>query len=149
MNGKSFWKPGNKPATPYWRTRSRAQEGGSRFCNASPRTFLIDRLYRIVAGGELLSRALDTCTHSLTYVHTSPYTFTLLVCSANQLCLGRLAYRGNLFGLDERVTEKVKRGFAFRMRSNVLQHICGMRIWSRKRLTKTPACGKICPDLFY
>src|SRR3989442_11469183 len=60
--------------------------------------------------------ALATCTHSLTHVHTSLYTFTLLVCSANQLCLGRLAYRGNLFGLDERVTEKVKRGFAFRMR---------------------------------
>ena len=44
MNGKSFSKPGNKPATPYCRTRSIAQEGGSRFCNASPRTFLIDHL---------------------------------------------------------------------------------------------------------
>jgi len=34
---------------------------------------------------------------------------------ANQLCFGRLAYRGYLFGLDERLTEKAKRGFVFHM----------------------------------
>src|ERR1051325_11928432 len=39
MNGKSLWKSGNKPATPYCRTRSAGQEGGSRFCDASLRAF--------------------------------------------------------------------------------------------------------------
>src|SRR5690242_19322694 len=37
MNGKSCWKSGNKPAIPYCRTRSDAQDAGSRFSNASQR----------------------------------------------------------------------------------------------------------------
>jgi len=51
----------------------------------------------------------------MTYVRTSLYTSGFFLRSSNQLCLGRLAYRGYLFGLDESVTEKTKRGFAFRM----------------------------------
>jgi hypothetical protein len=51
-------------------------------------------------------------------VQTLLYTCTFFVRPANQLCLGRLAYKGYLFGLDESVTEKAKRGFVFRMRSN-------------------------------
>jgi len=44
------------------------------------------------------------------------YTYAFFVRPANQLCFGRLAYRGYLFGLDESLTEKAKRGFVFRMR---------------------------------
>ena len=59
--------------------------------------------------------ALLQCTYHLTYVHTSLYTSGFFLRSSNQLCLGRLAYRGYLFGLDESVTEKAKRRFAVRM----------------------------------
>jgi hypothetical protein len=56
-----------------------------------------------------------SCKYHLTYVHTFPYTSGFSRRPANQLCLGDLAYRGYRFWLDERLTEKVKCGFAFRM----------------------------------
>jgi len=55
------------------------------------------------------------CAYIMTYVRLLPYASTFFVRLANQLCLGRLAYKGYLFGLDESLTEKANRGFVFRM----------------------------------
>ena len=56
-------------------------------------------------------------------MHSLLYTYAFFVRPANQLCFGRLAYKGYLFGLDESFTEKAKRGFVFRMSRNVELHI--------------------------
>jgi hypothetical protein len=48
-----------------------------------------------------------------------PDTLTFFVRLANQLCFGRLAYKGYLFGLDESLTEKANRGFVFRMSGTI------------------------------
>src|SRR6266581_8816491 len=96
-------------------------------------------------------------------LHMCIHRFTLsayLSFPLNRLCLGRLAYRGYLFGLDERVTEKVKQGFAFRMSKNVdlnifvefLPRLCrwgfqgwftGSGLYRRNWLRLTPALTRM------